>query len=62
MQVRQQGDTEMFNHNDLMVHQERQRDLQREAKRERLARHVRSSARQVRRDDRRLLRVLSLFL
>jgi hypothetical protein len=52
----------MFNHNDLMVHQERRRDLQREAKRERLARQARGSARQARRDDRRLVRILSLFL
>ena len=52
----------MFNQTDLFVLRERQRDLQREAKRHQLAKQARSRDWQSRKDNRRLARVLSLFL
>lgn len=52
----------MFNHNHVLVLRERQRDLQRDAKHHRLVKQARSHARQSRKDNRRLARVLSLFL
>jgi hypothetical protein len=54
----------MFNQNDVLVLRERQRDLQREARRYNLAKQTRSHDRQSRKDNRRnsLARVLSLFL
>jgi hypothetical protein len=52
----------MFNQNDIRMLQERQRDLQRAAKRHNQARQARRIARQSRPDTRRWARVLSLFL
>jgi len=52
----------MFNQNDVLFQRERQRDLQREARRYRLAKHAQSRDWQTRKDNRRLARVLSLFL
>jgi hypothetical protein len=52
----------MFNQSDLRFARERQRDIQREAKRHQLAKLARSRDWQSRKDNRRLARVLSLFL
>jgi hypothetical protein len=56
------GGAAMFNHTDMLVLRERQRDLQREARRQQLAKQALSRNRQTRKDNRRLARVLSLFL
>lgn len=52
----------MLNQNDARLIRERQRDLQRAAKRHNLAQQARRNARQSRQDNRRWARVLSLFL
>jgi hypothetical protein len=52
----------MFNQNDARLIRERQRELQRAAKRHNMAQQARRSARQSRTDTRRWARVLSLFL
>lgn len=52
----------MFTHTDMLLLRERQRDLERQAKRHQLAQQALRRDWQSRKDNRRLARILSLFL